>query len=261
MPDTPSLDLTRPLVVFDLETTGVDTANDRIIEIGLVRLMPDGSRETRAWLVNPGQPIPAGATEVHGITDADVADAQTFAQLASEVHTAFQGADLSGFNAERFDVPLLAAEFGRVGISFPDSDVKTVDSHTLFVRREPRNLAAAVTLYCDRSHDGAHRAEADAVAAADVLLGQLARYPDLPRDVAGLVDACRRKDPSWVDSGGKIAWMGEQAVLTFGKHRNRGLRQLVDDESNYLRWILDKDFPDDTKSVISEALAGRYPAK
>jgi len=256
-----SLSLTRPLVVFDLETTGVDTASDRIVEIGLVRLLPDGSRENHSWMINPGRPIPAGASAVHGLTDDDVSGAPSFSDVAAEVLACFEGCDVSGFNVGRFDMPLLAKEFERVGMAFPAQETVVVDSYSLFVRREPRNLDAAVALYCDRDHTGAHRAVADAEAAADVLLGQLARYDDLPSDVAGLAEACVRKDPNWVDGAGKVAWQGDDVVLTFGKHARRPLVHLVVEEKAYLSWVLGADFPDDTKAIISEALEGRYPER
>ncbi|MFT7462652.1 MAG: DNA polymerase-3 subunit epsilon [Pseudohongiellaceae bacterium] len=260
-PSARSLELTRPLVVFDLETTGVDTNSDRIVEIGLVRLLPGGARESRSWMINPGRPIPAGASAVHGISDGDVSSAPSFAEVAEDVLSCFEGCDVSGFNVARFDLPLLAKEFGRVNVAFPPAGTVVVDSYTLFMRREPRNLTAAVSLYCDRDHAGAHRAVADAEAAADVLLGQLSRYADLPPDVAGLAEACQRKDPSWLDGGGKVAWQGDDAVLTFGKHARRPLSHLVEEESAYLSWVLGADFPADTKLIISEALEGRFPAR
>lgn len=253
------MNLTRALAVFDLETTGTNPADDRIVEIAVVTLHPDGSRTKRSWLVNPGRPIPPGAALVHGIGDADVADAPSFEDLAPEIFAAFEGCDLSGFHAERFDVPLLAAEFRRVGRTFPAPGTRVLDSRTIFVRQEPRDLAAAVSFYCGRSHEGAHRAEADAVAAADVLLAQLERYDDLPRDVEALHELLHPTDPAWIDSQGKLAWRSGEAVLTFGKHRERRLEELVAQEADYLRWILQSDFPADTKAVIAEAMEGRYP--
>ncbi len=253
--------LTRPLVVFDLETTGVDPQQDRVVELGLVTLHPDGTRTTASWLVNPGRRIPPGAIAVHGITDADVADAPSFEQLAPEVWAAFEGCDLSGFNAEGFDVKVLKAEFARIGRSFPAPDACVVDSFTIFRTREPRDLGAAVSFYCGRSHEGAHRAVADAEAAADVLLAQLERYPDLPREVPALHDHLHPRDPSWIDAEGKLAWQCGEAVITFGKHRDKSLKELVEREADYLRWMLAKDFPDDTKAIIEAALGGRYPVE
>jgi DNA polymerase-3 subunit epsilon len=252
--------LHRPLAVFDLETTGINPAEDRIVEVALVRLQPDGSRDTQSWLVNPGRPIPQGAIAVHGISDADVADAPSFEDLAPEIQAAFEGCDLSGFHAERFDIPLLAAEFRRVGMTFPAPDTRIIDSRAIFVAQEPRTLAAAVSFYLGRSHDGAHRAEADAVAAADVLMAQIARYDDLPSDIDALHEHLHPTDPSWIDSEGKIAWQGSEPVLTFGKHRERPLRELVAEQCDYLRWVISKDFPEDTKAILAAAIEGRYPS-
>lgn len=253
------LELTRPLIVFDLETTGLDTSSDRIVELGLVRLLPGGERSSRSWLVHPGQPIPAAASAVHGIRDEDVAGSPRWEDIAVEVFDCFAGCDVSGFNVERFDLPLLVREFQRAEIEFPSADIGVVDSFSLFVRREPRDLAAAVSLYCGRDHAGAHRAVADAEAAADVLLGQLRRYQDLPQDVSGLARECRRRDPSWVDAAGKLAWVGEEVVLTFGKHAQKSLRTLVAGEPDYLAWVLGADFPEDTKTIIAAALEGQFP--
>ncbi len=253
--------LNRPLAVFDLETTGVNPATDRIVEVAMVKLMPDGSRDSQSWLVNPGQPIPPGASKVHGIQDEDVAEAPSFEQLAAEIQAAFEGCDLSGFHAERFDIPLIAAEFRRVGLSFPAPGTKVIDSRTLFVLQEPRSLTAAVSFYCGRSHEGAHRALADAVATADVLEAQLARYSELPQEVDALHDFLHPSDPNWIDSAGKFAWHCGEAVITFGKHKDRSLKEMVEKEANYLRWVMDKDFPEDVKSIIADALEGRYPVE
>ncbi|MHC5210144.1 MAG: 3'-5' exonuclease [Planctomycetota bacterium] len=264
MPDR-TLTLTCPLVVFDLETTGLDPASDRIVEIGCVKLLPGKgagapAREVRTWRVNPGRPIPPAATQIHGITDADVATSPTFDALAREVHAYLEGCDLSGFHVEAFDMPLLAHEFERVGIDFPSWSPRIVDTRTLFVLREPRGLAAALSFYCGREHVGAHGAEADAVASADVLLAQIARYPDLPASVDALHAACHPVAPDAVDAAGKVRWVGGEAVLGFGKHTGKPLRQRAADTPDYLRWIMGADFPPDTKRIIGDALAGRFPA-
>jgi DNA polymerase-3 subunit epsilon len=263
MPDR-TLTLSCPLVVFDLETTGLDPATDRIVEIGCVKLLPAArgkphAREVRTWRVNPGRPIPPAASQVHGISDADVATCPTFDALAREVLGFLEGCDLSGFHVEMFDVPLLAQEFERVGIDFPSWSPRVVDTRTLFVRREPRGLAAALAFYCGREHVGAHGAEADAQAAADVLLAQLSRYPDLDATVDALHAACHPVAEDALDASGKVRWVGGEAVLGFGKHTGKPLRQLAADTPDYLRWILKADFPADTKRIIGEALAGRYP--
>jgi DNA polymerase III subunit epsilon len=280
-----SLQLDRPLIVFDLETTGLDPMTDRIVELGCVKLLPltvgaaagvpagargpaagvpvagGPQREIRTWRVNPGRPIVPAATAVHGISDADVARCPTFDALADEVHAYFQGCDLSGFHVEGFDLPLMTQEFERVGVSFPDWKPRVIDARTIFTLRESRGLAAALQFYCGREHIGAHGAEADAIASADVLLAQIERYGDLPLDVAALHAVCHPVSADALDTTGKIRWCEGEAVLGFGKHTGKPLRQLASEVPDYLRWILAKDFPQDTKQIVAEALAGRFPAR
>jgi DNA polymerase-3 subunit epsilon len=265
------LHLVRPLVVFDLETTGLDPMTDRIVELGCVKLLPfapgDGPdgvahrREIRTWRINPGRPIVPAATAIHGITDAAVARCPTFDALAREIHAYFAGCDLSGFHVEGFDLPLLAQEFERVGVAFPDWKPRIVDARTIFTLRESRGLAAALQFYCGREHVGAHGAEADAIAAADVLLAQIGRYADLPLDIDALHEACHPVGADALDATGKIRWCEGEAVLGFGKHSGKPLRQLAAEVPDYLRWILAKDFPPDTKQIVAEALSGRFPAQ
>lgn len=255
------MQLLRPLVVFDLETTGVDRVNDRIVEFGAVRLAPDGSRVTHAQRVNPGRPIPADATRIHGISDADVAHSPPFGQVARELLGLFEGADIGGFNVIDFDVPLLAAEMGRCGLRFPPEDARVVDAKTIFFLKETRSLVDAVRFYCGRAHDGAHAALADASASADVLLAQVERYADLPRAIDGLATVCSTPPPGYVDRGRRFAWRNGAAVCDFGnKHKGRALKDIVANDPSYLNWILTGDFPEHTKFVVREALAGRLPA-
>lgn len=262
-----TLQLDRPLIVFDLETTGLDPMTDRIVELGCVKLLPAGGaggapgREIKTWRINPGRPIVPAATAIHGITDADVARCPTFDVLASEVHAYFAGCDLSGFHVEGFDLPLLAQEFERVGLTFPDWKPRIVDARTIFTLHEPRGLAAALQFYCAREHVGAHGAEADAVAAADVLLAQLKRYTDLPLTIDALHAACHPVGADALDATGKIKWCEGEAVLGFGKHTGKPLRLLAAEVPDYLRWILAKDFPADTKQIVAEALSGRFPGQ
>ena len=253
------LRLERPLAVFDLETTGVSAVTDRIVEIAIVRLEPDGSRRTLNWRVNPGVPIPPGASAVHGITDADVADCPPFAELADAVTEALSGCDLGGFNCARFDVPLLRAEFARVGRSFPPTDARVVDAHVIFLRKEPRDLGSAVRRYLGREHVGAHGAEADAEATADVLLAQVAQYSDLPETVAELHELLR--DDRYLDPDRRLAWREGEAVFAFGKVNGRSLRDVARTDAGFLRWILAKDFSPELKDIVAAALEGRFPAR
>jgi DNA polymerase-3 subunit epsilon len=254
-----NLQLDRPLVVFDLETTGTDPATDKIVEVSAVRFEPDGGREARTRRVNPGRPIPPDATAVHGIRDEDVRDEPSFRQIARSLLEFLQGADLAGFNVGRFDIPLLDREFRECGLNLELSSRRIVDAMTVFHRKEPRDLSAAVRFYLDREHEGAHSAEADVIATAEVLDAQLARYSDLPRSVDGLEGWLRAGKGRLVDRAGKLIWKGGEAVLAFGKHRGKALRTLAEENRGYLEWIANSDFPADTQELVKDALAGRFP--
>ena len=255
-----NLKLSRPLAVFDLETTGTRPDSDRIVEICIALLRPEGEQEVYTRRVNPGIPIPAGATAVHGIHDEDVADEPSFCDIAAEVTRILEGADLAGFNVISYDLPLLEAEYARAGLVFRREGRRLVDAQRIFHMREPRTLTGAVRFYVGRDHTGAHGAEADVLATVAVLDAQLERYADLPREVEGLSRASIPED--WIDAQGKIRWVGEDAVLDVGKHRGRTLRDLAGNDASYLRWLAEKsDFPADTRGIVREALQGRFPER
>ncbi len=254
-----TLRLARPLVVFDLETTGLDPAQDRIVEIACVTLLPDGSRQDWCRRVNPGRPIDPAATAVHGIRDEDVAAEPDFEQLAKQVQARFAGADIAGFNVLGFDLALLANEFRRAGLPFPAEGTAIVDALKIFQQRERRDLSAAVALYCGREHKGAHGALADAAATADVLLGQLRHYADLPTDVPALHAVCVGSDA--VDKQGKLMWLQGEASFTFGKHKGRTLRAAIAQDRSYIQWMLKGDFPAELQGILREALDGRFPQR
>jgi len=253
--------LQRPLVSFDLETTGLDVNNDRIVEISCVKLSPDGSREIRTRRINPSIPISASATSVHGIRDADVSDEPTFAQLAQSLSDFLFQCDLTGFNIEAFDLPILKKEFERVGIAFPEANVQILDSFRIFLSRESRDLSAAYRFYYGKKLERAHSAEADAEAAAEILLAQVMRYEDMPCDVVELQQHCKKAEPHWIDPDGKIVWVGDEAALGFGKHRHRTLREMAMRDADYLKWILKSEFSDIVKQLIQNALSGSYPQR
>ena len=245
-----TLQTDRPLSFFDLETTGVDETA-RIVQIAICTYSPD----TGEWvefesLVNPEMPIPPGSTAVHGITDQDVADAPTLEAIADRI-LAELPADLCGFNALKFDVPILARELDRVGRPLDLTGRRIIDPFLIFLQREPRNLSAALKLYCNRDHEGAHDAMADVRATIDVLAGQLAHYDDLPDDVQLLHETC--VPAGAVDVLGKLMRDEEGRIcVAFGKHRGVPLSEV---DPGYLRWMLDKDFPADTKAIIREEMA------
>jgi DNA polymerase-3 subunit epsilon len=245
--------LDRPLAVIDVESTGVDVATDRVVEVAVLRVEPDGRRSLFHRRVRPGVPLPPAAVRVHGITDADVAACPPFAAVAAEVLDALAGADLAGFGLARFDLPLLAAEFGRAGHAFPLAGRAVVDALTVFRRMEPRDLSAAVRVYLGRDHEGAHSAPADAAAALAVLDAQVGRY-GLPATPAGLHDLLIEVDVAGRfrrDADGHVAF-------AFGKHAGRRLADVARADPSYLVWVLNTvPLLADARGLIEAALAPR----
>jgi len=272
-----NLDLERPLVFFDLETTGLDIVNDRIVQIALVRLEPDGSRHTFMSLVDPQRPIPAQATAVHGITDADVIGKPTFRELLPQLEPLLKDADLAGFNSIRFDLPLLAEEYRRAGGELGLNGRRHLDACVIFHQMERRDLTAAMKFYCGQEFTDAHDALADAGATLEILDAQLERYPDLPRDLDELHAFCNQQEERWVDATRKFVWVelaagaaqgepvaggkGFEATLTFGKHKGKTLREVARNTPDYLQWILNSDFSSEVKQIVQDALQGRFPTR
>lgn len=250
------LQLTRPLAFFDLETTGIRIGRDRIVQIGIVRLMPDGSRESYQTLVNPEMPIPAEATAVHGITDLDVAMAPRLQDVAEEVLEHLAGCDLGGFNVIRFDVPFLSEELHRVGTAWDTSTARIVDAQRIYHKMEPRNLSAALKFYVGRDHEGAHDALADVEATADVLLAQLERYSELPQTVAelGEISGDRQRSP---DAAGKLKFDDKGHVcLGFGKYSGWTLENIGRNDPGYLQWLMTKaELPASTLAIMKNVLS------
>ncbi len=257
-----NLKLERPLVGFDLETTGVDVDRDRIVQIALVRVAPDGRLVTFDSLVNPEMPIPPEATAVHGISNDDVRDAPTLAGIRAEVEEMFKDADLAGFNSIRFDLPLLQTELKRVGGFLDLRGVRHLDAMRIFHAMERRDLTAALRFYCDRELTGAHNALADVTATLDVLDAQLARYPELPRDIGDLHRFCNPDEGKYLDRHRKLIWTDTgEAMFTFGKFNQRILQEVcaLPAGRSYLEWMLQKDFSEDLKAILREALDGVFP--
>ena len=245
------LKLTRPLCFFDLETTGTDVSRDRIVEISILKVYPNGNRESKTWLVNPTVPIPPASTDIHGISDAMVREAPTFKELAKQIHNLIKDSDLAGYNSDRFDIPLLAEELLRAGVDFDLKNRVTVDVQTIFHKMEQRTLSAAYKFYCKKSLDNAHSAEADTTATYEILKAQLDTYADiLPNDIKQLSDFTTRKQVA--DFAGFIAYneQGEE-VFTFGKHKGRKVTEILDEEPGYFGWMLNADFPLYTKKVLT----------
>lgn len=251
--------LERPLVFLDLETTGTDVNNDRIVDIALLRREPNGVETLFASLVDPELPIPAAATAVHHISDEMVKGQPTFKDLAPKVVDFIDGCDLGGFNVLKFDIPLLAAELKRAGRGLDPLAHRVVDAFAIFQKMEPRSLGAAYKFYCGKAIDGAHRAEADTRAAMEVFWGQLERYPELPRDMGKLAVWCKGDN---LDSQGKFVWRNGQVALNFGKHRNTPLEEIAKRDPSYLKWFMGTEqATDEQKQICEEALKGRFPTK
>lgn len=264
-----SLRLERDVVFFDLEATGTDPARDRIVQVALVRLSPDGTRRPWDSLVDPETPIPPESSQIHGITDAMVRTAPRFRDLAPKLLEQLKDADLGGFGLVRYDIPLLTAEFKRAGIAFDVSGRKVVDALTIFHRLESRTLAAAYAFYCGKRLEHAHNALADAEASLEVLLAQVGHYqgrpdrPDLPEDLAGLAEFCGAgADAKNVDSRGKFVWRHGQATFNFGKHQTKSLQDVVRLDRAYVEWLAcgEASTPE-VSEICRKALGGEFPQK
>ena len=245
------LNLKRPIVFFDLETTGVDTAKDRIVEVSMIKIMPDGEEIVRTRRINPQMHIPEQATAIHGITDDDVKDCPTFAQVAKSMAQFIDGCDFGGFNSNRFDLPMLVEEFLRAGVDVDFKNRKFIDVQNIFHKMEQRTLVAAYKFYCDKNLEEAHSAEADTRATYEVLMAQLDRYPELQNDVAALADFSERGQTA--DFAGRIGYNDKQEeVFDFGKYKGRRVEDVFREEPSYYAWMMNGDFPLYTKKVITE---------
>lgn len=250
MPFFMELNLTKPICFFDLETTGTNVAKDRIVEIAILKVYPNGNKESKTWLVNPERPIPKEVIAIHGISDEKVANEPTFKELSTQIHEMIQGCDLGGYNSNRFDIPLLVEELLRAGIDFEMKNMVAVDVQTIFHKKEQRTLAAAYKFYCGKDLLDAHSAEADTTATYEVLKSQLDRYEDLQNDMKYLADYSARK--RFADFAGFIAYnkKGEE-VFSFGKFKGKNVEQILEDEPGYYGWIQNADFPLYTKKVLT----------
>lgn len=244
------LKLNRPICFFDLETTGTDITKDRIVEIAIIKVFPNGNKESKTWLVNPTIPIPYQATAIHGISNEKVANEPTFADLAPMIHNMIKDSDLAGFNSDRFDIPLLAEELLRAEVDFDMKNRVSVDVQTIFHKKEERTLSAAFKFYCGESLENAHSAQADTHATYEILKAQLERYPDLENDMKSLSEYTTRKKTA--DFAGFIAFNDDgQEIFTFGKHKGALVEEVFDKEPGYFGWIQNADFPLYTKKVLT----------
>jgi DNA polymerase-3 subunit epsilon len=244
------LNLNKPIFFFDLETTGINITKDRIVEISILKVNPNGTEEKKTWLVNPEMPIPAVVVAVHGITNEKVANEPTFKELAKEINSWIKDADLGGFNSNRFDIPLLAEEMLRADVDFDMKNRQSVDVQTIFHKMEQRTLTAAFKFYCDRSLEDAHSAEADTMATYEVLKAQLDRYDNLENDTRFLAEFSSRKKIA--DFAGFIAFDEDgEECFSFGKHKGKKVTEILEREPGYFGWLQSADFPLYTKKVLT----------
>jgi DNA polymerase-3 subunit epsilon len=257
------LNLTHPMVFMDLETTGIKVATDRIVELCLLRINPDGTQKIKTLRINPGIPIPPESTEIHGITDEAVKDCPKFAQLANELSVFMDNCDIAGYNSNHFDIPLIVEEFLRAGVDFELKGRRFVDIQNIFHKMEPRNLSAAYKFYCSKELENAHSAEADTIATYEILKAQLDRYNGTEfKDKKGNVmkpvvnDIKALSDFSFsnraADLIGHVIYNDKNIeVFNFGKHKGKAVNEVFRDEPSYFDWIMKSEFPLSTKKVVT----------
>ena len=244
------LNLTKPICFFDLETTGVNITSDRIVEISILKVYPNGKEESKTWVVNPTIPIPKEVTAIHGISNEDVADKPTFKEISKEVYNMIKDSDLGGFNSNRFDIPLLAEELLRSEIDFDMKNRVAIDVQTIFHKMEQRTLSAAYKFYCNEELVGAHGAEADTKATYEVLKAQIAKYDEIENDTKFLADFSSRKQ--FADFAGFIVYnKNGDECFSFGKHKGKLVTEVLESEPGYFGWLLNADFPLYTKKVLT----------
>lgn len=244
------LQLKKPLAFIDLETTGINLGSDRIVEIAIVKILPDGSRSVKRKIINPEMPIPKAASDIHGITDDMVKDAPTFAQVAQELKQMLDGCDLSGYNSNRFDIPLLVEEFLRAGVDFDMKGRKMLDVQNVFHKMEQRTLSAAYKFYCNKTLDGAHSAEVDASATHEVLVAQLERYPELGNSIDSINKVIGEE--VIVDFARRFIMDNGVEVFNFGKYKGKPVAEVLKAEPQYYDWMMRGDFPQHTKQKLTE---------
>ena len=244
------LELKNPIIFFDLETTGINIASDRIVEMAYVKVHPNGKKESDCIKVNPTIPIPKQASDIHGIMDDDVKDCPTFKDLAKNIAKIFEGCDLAGYNSNKFDVPLLAEEMLRADVDIDFKKRKFIDVQVIFQKKEQRTLSAAYKFYCDKSLEDAHSAEADTYATYEVLKAQLDRYEDLPNDIDKLSEYSSHTKNA--DFAGRIVFNDkDEEMFNFGKYKNQKVSDVLDKDPAYYSWMMNNDFPLYTKKVLT----------
>ncbi len=244
------LNLQRPIVFFDLESTGINIAKDRIVEIAILKVHPDGKEESKSIRVNPTIKISPQSTKIHGISNKDIKDAPTFKDIAKEIASFLKACDLAGYNSNKFDIPLLAEEFIRADVDFDFKKVKFVDVQVVFFKQEPRTLGAAYKFYCDKELVNAHTAEADTLATYEVLKSQLERYDNLKPDVNSLAKFTSQNKN--VDFAGRMIYNADNVeVFNFGKYKGKSVEEVLQKDNNYYTWMMQNEFPLYTKKMLT----------
>ena len=245
------LNLKNPIVFFDLETTGINMIADRIVEISILKVNPNGTEECKTRRINPGMPIPPQSTAIHGITDEDVKDCPTFKEIAKSLAAMIEGCDLAGYNSNRFDIPMLVEEFLRAGVEIDLNKRKFVDVQTIFHKMEQRTLSAAYKFYCDKDLENAHSSEADTLATYEVLKAQLDRYPNLQNDIRFLSGFSSFTNN--VDFAGRMIYDKDDEILfNFGKYKGQKVKDVFEKDPSYYSWMMNGEFPLNTKKILTE---------
>jgi len=247
-----SLKLNRPIVFFDLETTGVNIVKDRIVEISILKIFPNGNKESKTWLVNPTIPIPQETIDIHGITNEKVEKEPKFKEIYEDILVLIKDCDLAGYNSNKFDIPLLAEEFLRCEYDFSINNINTIDVQNIFHKLEQRTLSAAYKFYCKKDLENAHSAEADTIATYEILLAQIKKYDELDNDIKFLSQFSQRGNKS-VDIAGFIKLNNKnEEIITFGKYKGKKIKEIYDENPGYFSWINQADFPLYTKKVLKD---------
>lgn len=253
-----SLHLTKPLAFIDIETTGLNPQQDRIVEICIIKVHPDGTEEMLNSVINPNMPIPIESTQIHGITDAEVKGKPTFEEFAPKIIDFINDCDLGGFGI-KFDLSFLESEFKRMGIDYSREGKRILDVQHIYYKLEPRDLNAAHLKYCGKPLENAHKAHIDVRATIDVLESQLRQNDTLPRNIPSLHEFCNPKDSTWIDDNGKLAWFKGEAIINFGKHQGKTLKFMSENDPSYLNWITSRDFSSEVKEIVNNAIKNEFP--
>ncbi|HNW55635.1 MAG TPA: 3'-5' exonuclease [bacterium] len=248
--------LDKPLVIFDLETTGLALSYDRVIELAFVKVMPNGRVIEKDMFFNPEIEIPTEVTAIHGIRQEDVAGKPLFREQVQEIWDVFNDAYYSGFNVANFDLPMLRREFMRAGYDFNYTRKQIIDSKVIYHAMEPRDLSAAYKYYCQKEMVNAHSALADVRASADILDQQLRKY-----DYQTICQIGEAPDDRYVDEEKRFYWRSGEAYFNFSKHKDRSLADVAKTDANFLQWVLSADFSSETKNIVERALQGEFPRK